>query len=277
MMRETAKRTGLPIHIYGPETHITAIVPLALGLAKLEDFPEFDDDYHTTRPTKKRNTSPKAVASVSSSAGAPQAALAPHDAADHAVENFTATTQCVVYGLQHRAVQGMLDFDYMCKRQEPSVAAMIFPFAANHYIKFYWGTDERLVPVYQTMEECFKKHPKVSVVVNFVSFRSVFTSVKEMLAFSEQVKTIAIIAEGVPESQTRVLNKLAKKAGVGIIGPATVGGIKVRLLLSIVLLRIFIVVALDSSLVELHLPDRKEMFACVGVGSMEQIWLYLIV
>ena len=101
--------------------------------------------------------------------------------------------------------------------------------------------------------------------------------VQEMLAFSKQVKTIAIIAEGVPESQTRVLNKLAKKAGVGIIGPATVGGIKVRLLLSIVLLRIFIVVALDSSLVELHLPDRKAMFAFVGVGSMEQIWLYLIV
>jgi len=37
-------------------------------------------------------------------------------------------TRCVVYGLQNRAVQGMLDFDYMCKREKPSVAAMIFPF-----------------------------------------------------------------------------------------------------------------------------------------------------
>jgi hypothetical protein len=37
----------------------------------------------------------------------------------------------------------------------------------------------------------------------------------------------SIIAEGVPESQTRAMNKVAMTKGVGIIGPATVGGIKV--------------------------------------------------
>jgi ATP citrate (pro-S)-lyase len=84
------------------------------------------------------------------------------------------------------------------------------------------------VPVYQKMEEAFKKHPEVTVVVNFASFRSVYTSVMEILNYSEQIKTIAIIAEGVPESQTRAFNKEAHKKGVGIIGPATVGGIKVR-------------------------------------------------
>merc|ERR1719436_1411296 len=40
------------------------------------------------------------------------------------------------------------------------------------------------------------------------------------------VKTVAIIAEGVPEQQTRAINKAASEKGVGIIGPATVGGIK---------------------------------------------------
>ena len=39
----------------------------------------------------------------------------------------------------------------------------------------------------------------------------------------------SIIAEGVPESQTRAMNKAAMTKGVGIIGPATVGGIKVSL------------------------------------------------
>ena len=76
------------------------------------------------------------------------------------------------------------------------------------------------------MEEAFKKHPEVTVVVNFASFRSVYTSVMEMLNYSNQVKTIAIIAEGVPESQTRKLIKAVAKKNVGIIGPATVGGIK---------------------------------------------------
>ena len=221
-MRQVANETGLDIKIYGPETHITAVVPLALGLAKPEDFPEFDDESHAPL-SKKQKT--EETTSESKPTAQLEAQKADHEA-DHKIENFTAMTRCVVYGLQHRAVQGMLDFDYMCKREKPSVAAMIFPFAANHYVKFYWGTDEILVPVYQKMEEAFKKHEEVSVVVNFASFRSVYDSVMEMLEHSEQIKTIAIIAEGVPESQTRAFNKVAHKKGVGIIGPATVGGIK---------------------------------------------------
>ena len=62
--------------------------------------------------------------------------------------------------------------------------------------------------------------------INFASFRSVFETVNDTLNFSHQIKTIAIIAEGVPESQTRQLIKSAADKGVGIIGPATVGGIK---------------------------------------------------
>jgi ATP citrate (pro-S)-lyase len=228
MMRETAKSTGLPIHIFGPETHITAVVPLALGLAELADFPEFDDERHQMKPLSKRTASGNHLMAMEEDAGK-RNTLTPQKAdheADHKVENFTALTRCVVYGLQHRAVQGMLDFDYMCKREKPSVAGMIFPFSSNHYIKFYWGTDEILVPVYQSMKEAFKKQPEVTVCVNFASFRSVYASVIEMLEFSHQIKTIAIIAEGVPESQTRELNKKAHDKGVGIIGPATVGGIK---------------------------------------------------
>eukprot|EP00978_Attheya_sp_CCMP212_P000190 scaffold345_cov44-Attheya_sp.AAC.2 len=220
MMRETAQTTGLDIHIYGPETHVTAVVPLALGLAQLEDFPEFDDESHSM-PVKSK---PKA-APTTERAGTLVPQIADHEA-DHTVENFTALTRCVVYGLQHRAVQGMLDFDYMCKRKKPSVAAMIFPFSANHFVKFYWGTEEILMPVFQSMKEAFDKHPEVTVMVNFASFRSVYSSVLETLEFSDKIKTIAIIAEGVPESQTRALNKMAQDKGVGIIGPATVGGIK---------------------------------------------------
>ena len=95
-------------------------------------------------------------------------------------------------------VQSMLDFDFMCKREKPSVAAMVFPFSPNHYVKFYWGTDEIMIPVYQTMKDAFEKHPEVTVCVNFASFRSVYSTVMEMLEYSNQIKTIAIIAEGVP-------------------------------------------------------------------------------
>merc|ERR1719498_1509466 len=43
--------------------------------------------------------------------------------------------------------------------------------------------------------------------------------------WTHSIKTIAIIAEGVPECQTRSMIKKAQEKNVGIIGPATVGGI----------------------------------------------------
>ena len=41
-----------------------------------------------------------------------------------------------------------------------------------------------------------------------------------------QIKSIALIAEGVPERHAREILYLAEQKGVLIIGPATVGGIK---------------------------------------------------
>merc|ERR1719405_320965 len=60
--------------------------------------------------------------------------------------------------------------------------------------------------------------------INFASFRSVYESTLEAMD-CPQLKTVAIIAEGVPEQQTRKIIKKAAALGVGIIGPATVGGI----------------------------------------------------
>lgn len=64
--------------------------------------------------------------------------------------------------------------------------------------KRYWGTSETLLPVYQDVEKAFAKHSDVDTVVNFASSRSVYSSTMELMEFP-QVRTIAIIAEGVPE------------------------------------------------------------------------------
>ncbi|KAH0490498.1 hypothetical protein TgHK011_001965 [Trichoderma gracile] len=138
---------------------------------------------------------------------------------------FSEKTRCFVYGLQPRAVQGMLDFDFICKRKTPSVAGIIYTFGGQFVSKMYWGTSETLLPVYQQTEKAIAKHPDVDVVVNFASSRSVYSSTMELMEFP-QIKTIAIIAEGVPERRAREIAHVAKKKGVTIIGPATVGGIK---------------------------------------------------
>ena len=52
------------------------------------------------------------------------------------------------------------------------------------------------------MDEACEKHPEATVVVNFASLRSVYSSTKHILEKISQIKTIAIIAEGVPENHT---------------------------------------------------------------------------
>ena len=239
-MRLTADELGLPVHLYGPETHITAVVPLALGLRDARDYPEFDSSAEArntmaslvaTKPESAEGAeavpeSPEVVAAAAAAASAAKERARSQAVHKHAVTDFTPDSRCMVYGLQSVAVQGMLDFDFMCKRTKPSVACMVFPFSGNHYTKMYWGTEETLIPVYTTVAEAVAKHSDVTIMINFASFRSVYETVEETLKFSHQIKTIAIIAEGVPESQTRQIIKDAAEKGVGLIGPATVGGIK---------------------------------------------------
>jgi ATP citrate (pro-S)-lyase len=40
-------------------------------------------------------------------------------------------------GLQPRAVQGMLDFDFICKRKQPSVAGIIYTFGGQFVSKMF--------------------------------------------------------------------------------------------------------------------------------------------
>ena len=119
----------------------------------------------------------------------------------------------------------MLDFDFICKRSTPSVAGIIYTFGGQFVSKMYWGTSETLLPVYQEVPKAMAKHPDVDVVVNFASSRSVYSSTLEILQFP-QIRSIALIAEGVPERHAREILHLAKSKEVLIIGPATVGGIK---------------------------------------------------
>jgi ATP-citrate lyase alpha-subunit len=142
-------------------------------------------------------------------------------------ELFDRSTQAIIYGFQARAIQRMLDFDYVCKRDIPSVAAVIRPTqaAAVSYHKTFWGSKEIVVPVYKTLQLAVKKHSNADVMINFASFRSAYPTSKEALE-SDSIRTVVIIAEGMPERQSRHLIKIANEKNKNIIGPATVGGIK---------------------------------------------------
>jgi len=261
MMRNAGAALSLPIEVFGPETHMTAIVSMALGKpvksshAKLVPAVQHQrtalaspqpqtSQANSAAPSPSPSPAPAEAAAAGSvrfdSSAKPADAPKPAPAQKADVVStgipksppqlppyqlFTNQTRAFIYGMQPQAVQNMLDFDFICGRPFPSLAGMVYPFMGSHFMKFYWRTTEILVPVYQELKEAVKKHPEVDVVVNFSSFRSVYESTQDILSHP-QIRTVAIIAEGVPERQTRALIDQAKAKNVTIIGPATVGGIK---------------------------------------------------
>ena len=142
-------------------------------------------------------------------------------------ELFNRNTKAIIYGFQRNAIQRMLDFDFVCKRDTPSVAAIIRPSqtGAIGYHKVFWGGTEIVIPIYRKLDLAVKKHPDADVLINFSSFRSAYPTTMEALN-ADTIKTVAVIAEGIPERRSREMRKLAEEKGKVIIGPATVGGIQ---------------------------------------------------
>ncbi|KAI3380111.1 hypothetical protein SNEBB_004724 [Seison nebaliae] len=245
-MKSLESSHDLDIHVYGPETHMTAICAMAL---------KGDNDMITTTTRSSRHSTggddegselnitanfllanrpveePEKMAEINEPAcRSPSKSFVgenPPDTIQPDKEHllFDEQTQCVIWGMQTKAVQSMLDFDYVCSRKTPSVVAMIYPLTGDQKLKFYWGHKEILIPCYKSMKTCFNTHTHASVLVSFASLRSAYESTMDAMQYS-QIRSIAIIAEGIPERLTRLLIRTATEKHVALIGPATVGGVK---------------------------------------------------
>ncbi|KAG8052027.1 hypothetical protein GUJ93_ZPchr0001g29542 [Zizania palustris] len=118
----------------------------------------------------------------------------------------------------------MLDFDFLCGRETPSVAGIINP-GSDGFQKLFFGQEEIAIPVHPTIEAASNAHPTADVFINFASFRSAAASSMSALK-QPTIRVVAIIAEGVPESDAKQLISYARANNKVIIGPATVGGIQ---------------------------------------------------
>ncbi|CAF4637082.1 unnamed protein product [Rotaria sp. Silwood1] len=249
VMREVGATLGIPVHVFGAETHMTAIVGMALGkrpIALPEQAELTTANFLLPTGSNQRKTNleePRETRANSSSLGIQPVLKSEAQAASNNSSSTTAEvngtesknnlnhplfsnkTKAIVWGMQTKAVQGMLDFDHVCRRTQPSVVAMIYPFTGDHKQKFYWGHEEILLPCYKNMADCMKRHAEADVLINFASLRSAYESTMETLKYP-QIRSIAIIAEGIPEQLTRSMIRVANKRGVCLIGPATVGGLK---------------------------------------------------
>jgi len=134
---------------------------------------------------------------------------------------FTKESKAIIYGLQLKAAQQMLDFDFLSWR-EPSVSAFINEWKNQSNHKIFFGDKEILIPSFSS----FEKIPeylmeKCDTLVNFSSYRSAGKSTKEAMNYAN-FKNIVIIAEAIPERETREIIALNKNKEINIIWPATV-------------------------------------------------------
>ncbi|CAH0730547.1 unnamed protein product, partial [Brenthis ino] len=229
-MREVGQRLRIPMYVFGPESSMTGIVRLALGHAPVPADHQLD---YAPKQLPKPEPAPipkidlpeltPALLDLVCSQAPTRADLGQQTSASRPL--FSDRTKAIVWGMQNRAIQGMLDFDYICRRAEPSVVAIVYPFTADHKQKYYFGNKEVFIPVFSDMDVAMRKHQEATVLVNFASLRSAYDSTLQAMQHP-QINTIVIIAEGIPENMTRKIIKLADARGVNIIGPATVGGIK---------------------------------------------------
>ncbi|KAH8110406.1 hypothetical protein DFH11DRAFT_1547510 [Phellopilus nigrolimitatus] len=215
-IRFLGESLGAPIKVYGPDTDITEIGPIALVVksacksvvSSARSIPPSVPN--PPPPGKVIGGAPSDEASVGAVHSSGECTQ-PGDqivrfpdgkegSARQWFRRFNAKTRSVVYGLQARSIQGILDFDYSCGRDNPSLRRPSRP-------EVLLG-NERGTPA--------------DVVVNFASRRSVYSSTFDIMRFSSQIKTVAIVAE----RRAHEILYLAKEKDILIVGLATVGGIK---------------------------------------------------
>eukprot|EP00884_Botryococcus_braunii_P007180 jgi/Botrbrau1/16463/Bobra.0142s0058.1 len=138
---------------------------------------------------------------------------------------FSKDTQAIFYNWKPNPVQRMLDFDFLCGRETPSVACVVQPGNPGGFQKVFFGSEEVAIPVRGSVLEATKSFAKADVFINFASFRSAYESTMEALQ-QPTIRVAAIIAEGVPEADTKKLIAFAKANNKILIGPATVGGLQ---------------------------------------------------
>ncbi|MED6130368.1 ATP-citrate synthase beta chain protein 1 [Stylosanthes scabra] len=137
---------------------------------------------------------------------------------------FSRNTKALFYNYKQLPIQRMLDFDFVCGRETPSVAGIISP-GSEGFQKLFFGQVEIAIPVHSSIEAACAAHPTADVFINFASFRSAAAS--SMAALKQPtLRVVAIIAEGVPDSDTKQIIAYARANNKVVIGPATVGGIQ---------------------------------------------------
>ena len=128
----------------------------------------------------------------------------------------------VALGSHLPILQSMLDFEYLARRDEPSLKAVIG--SGRKYIRLFFGKKEVLIPVYESVLQVPPEiKNQITLFINLSSARRVLSSTLEVIDRVPKLMGGTIFAENVPEKHSVELYHYAQKKGVFVVGPASVG------------------------------------------------------
>ena len=126
----------------------------------------------------------------------------------------------VVTGNHVRIIQSILDFDYAAGKETPSVLGIIS--AGRKSQKFFWGDNEVLIPVDETLESIKNKGIEPDFLFNCTSASSSRLFVDTFFTLFPKAHGAHIFAEGVPERDALFLIEKYGDSKL-IAGPSGVG------------------------------------------------------
>jgi len=133
-----------------------------------------------------------------------------------------ANIRTISLGSHPGIIQSMLDYDFLIKKQQPSVIAIIA--SGRKQERYFWGETEIIIPVVSNLTLLSDaQRNSCNAVLNVQSARRILSSTKQVLTLLPNVMVIAIFAEQTPEAHSLELIKLVKDKDLILIGPSSVG------------------------------------------------------
>lgn len=133
------------------------------------------------------------------------------------------SAKVLLLGTHPGIIQSMLDYDYMCGREIPSILGIVAG-GGRRQERYHWGENEVSLPVYGQINEVpTEVREQVNCFLHVQSARRVLSMTIEALDQLPNLKLGVIFAEQTPEVHSLELNQLAHEKGVMLVGPASVG------------------------------------------------------
>jgi ATP-citrate lyase alpha-subunit len=119
------------------------------------------------------------------------------------------------------AARRMAEFCHLIK-SPLNVQAFVFPPDAGKAAEIPFGAEWVSVPIYKTVAEATQNHSAINTSLIYVGPDRAFGTAKEALADSH-IQRVSMITEGVPEKDSKMLTRIAKKSGKVFNGPSAIG------------------------------------------------------